>query len=227
LTTPRMTLASGMSEAEAIDRARQGDGESFEFLYKLHKRRVYSLCLRMIRDVEKAEDLTQEAFLQLHRKITSFRGESAFGTWLHRLTVNVVLMRLRKRVLPEVYLEDTLEPNEDGGPKRDYGSVDQVLAGSIDRVLLERVIESLAPGYRIIFILHDVEGYEHTEIAEMLGCSVGTSKSQLHKARINLRNQLNVTRAENGRCPATQEMKTEREVSVPTRRASKAVSTAA
>ena len=111
MTTASSTLALGMSEAEAIDRAKQGDGECFEILYKLHKRRVYSLCLRMIRDVESAEDLVQEAFLQLHRKITSFRGESAFGTWLHRLTVNVVLMRLLKRVLPEVYLEDTLEPN--------------------------------------------------------------------------------------------------------------------
>src|ERR1022692_859165 len=99
LATPRMMPASGMSEAEAIDRAKQGDDESFEFLYKLHKRKVYSLCLRMIRDVETAEDLTQEAFLQLYRKIASFRGESAFATWLHRLTVNIVLMRLRKRVL--------------------------------------------------------------------------------------------------------------------------------
>jgi RNA polymerase sigma-70 factor (ECF subfamily) len=181
----------------------------------------------MIRDVEAAEDLTQEAFLQLYRKIASFRGDSAFATWLHRLTVNIVLMRIRKRVLPEVYLEDTLEPNEDGGPKRDYGSEDRVLAGSIDRVNLERVIESLSPGYRIIFVLHDVEGYEHNEIAEMLGCSIGTSKSQLHKVRMILRDQLSVTRAENGRRPARQMVKTNREAIVPARRGSKAVATAA
>ena len=227
MTTPRMMLASGLSEAEAIEGAKQGNGECFEFLYKLHKKRVYSLCLRMIRDIDVAEDLAQEAFLQLYRKIASFRGESAFATWLHRLTVNIVLMRLRKRVLPEVYIEDTLEPGEDGGPKKEYGGEDRVLTGSIDRVNLERVIESLAPGYRIIFVLHDVEGYEHNEIAEMLGCSLGTSKSQLHKARMVLRNQLNATRAENGRCPAPQRMKTERKVTVPTIQGSKAAATAA
>jgi len=220
-------LASGMSETEAVEGAQQGDGDCFEFLYNLHKKRVYSLCLRMIRDVDAAEDLAQEAFLQLHRKIAGFRGESAFATWLHRLTVNIVLMRLRKRSLPEVYIEDTMEPAEDGGPKRDYGSEDRVLAASIDRVILERVIESLAPGYRVIFVLHDVEGYEHNEIAEMLGCSLGTSKSQLHKARIVLRNQLNVTRAENSRRPALRKMKTKQEVTVPTIRASKATATAA
>lgn len=218
MTTPSMMLASGMSEAEAIDRAKQGDGECFEFLYKLHKRRVYSVCLRMIGDVEMAEDLAQEAFLQLFRKIASFRGDSAFSTWLHRLTVNIVLMRVRKRGLPEVYLEDTLEPTEEGGPQKQYGAEDQVLAGSIDRVNLGRVIESLPPGYRIIFVLHDVEGYEHNEIAEMLGCSVGNSKSQLHKARMRLREQLNVTRAENSRRPAPRKMKTQREVTVATGR---------
>jgi RNA polymerase sigma-70 factor, ECF subfamily len=227
LTTPGMMLASGMTEAEAISRAQQGDGECFEILYNLHKRRVYSLCLRMIRDVESAEDLAQEAFLQLYRKIASFRGESSFSTWLHRLTVNVVLMRLRKRGLPEVYLEDTLEPLEEGGPKRDYGCADQVLSGSIDRVNLERVIESLSPGYRIIFVLHDVEGYEHNEIAEMLGCSVGNCKSQLHKARMNLRNQLNVTRAENSRRPAPRKIKTQQAVTVAKKQNSNAAVVAA
>lgn len=227
MATPRMMLASGMSETEAVEGAKQGHGECFEFLYNLHKKRVYSLCLRMIRDVDVAEDLAQEAFLQLYRKIALFRGDSAFATWLHRLTVNIVLMRLRKRVLPEVYIEDTLEPAEDGGPRKDYGSEDRVLAGSIDRVILKRVIENLAPGYRIIFVLHDVEGYEHNEIAEMLGCSLGTSKSQLHKARLVLRNQLNVTRAENRRRPAVRKMKAKREVTAPTIRGSKAAATAA
>jgi RNA polymerase sigma-70 factor, ECF subfamily len=218
LTTPRIVmLASAMSETEAIDRAKQGDRECFEFLYKLHKRRVYSLCLRMIGDVEAAEDFTQEAFLQLYRKIATFRGESAFATWLHRLTVNIVLMHVRKRRVPEVSLEETLVPIEDDGPQRNFGSEDQVLTGSIDRVNLERVVESLAPGYRIIFVLHDVEGYEHQEIAEMLGCSIGTSKSQLHKARMTLRQQLNVTRAENSRRPSPQKMKPQREVTVATR----------
>jgi RNA polymerase sigma-70 factor (ECF subfamily) len=188
--------ASGMSEAEAIERAQQGDGACFESLYGMHKRRVYSLCLRMTGNTAEAEDLTQEAFLQLYRKIATFRGESAFSTWLHRLAVNVVLMHLRKKGLPEVSLQETLEPTEDDGPRKDFGSQDQVLAGSVDRVNLERAVESLPPGYRIIFVLHDIEGYEHNEIAEMMGCSIGNSKSQLHKARMKLRDLLKVTRAE-------------------------------
>jgi len=196
VTAPRKMMASGISEAEAIDRAKQGDGECFESLYGMHKRRVYSLCLRMTSNTAEAEDLTQEAFLQLYRKIATFRGESAFSTWLHRLAVNVVLMHLRKKGLPEVSLQETLEPAEEDGPKKDIGAQDQVLAGSIDRVNLERAIESLPPGYRIIFVLHDIEGYEHNEIAEMMGCSIGNSKSQLHKARMKLRDLLKFTRAE-------------------------------
>jgi RNA polymerase sigma-70 factor (ECF subfamily) len=144
---------------------------------------------------EAAEDFTQEIFLQLYRKIASFRGESAFSTWLHTISVNVVLMQFRKKGLIEVSLEETLEPAEEDGPKKDYGSEDNALAGAIDRVILERVIESLPPGYRIIFVLHDVEGYGHGEIAEMLGCSIGNSKSQLHKARLKLRDLLKINRA--------------------------------
>ena len=196
LTTPKKVMASGMSEAEAISRAQQGDGLCFESLYSFHKRRVYSLCLRMTGNTAEAEDLTQEAFLQLYRKITTFRGESAFSTWLHRLAVNVVLMHLRKKGLPEVSLQEALEPAEEDGPKKDIGAHDQVLDGSIDRVNLERAIETLPPGYRIIFVLHDVEGYEHNEIAEMMGCSIGNSKSQLHKARMKLRDLLKASRAE-------------------------------
>jgi RNA polymerase sigma-70 factor (ECF subfamily) len=146
-------------------------------------------------NVEAAEDLTQEAFLQLYRKIASFRGESAFSTWLHRITVNVVLMHLRKKVLPEISLEEILEPIEDGGTQKELGSEDQVLAGSIDRVIIERAVESLPPGCRMIFVLHDLEGYEHNEIAEMLGCSIGNSKSQLFKARVKLRTLLKVERS--------------------------------
>jgi len=215
-----------MSEAEAIEGAKQDDGEYFEFLYKLHKRRVYSLSLRMIRDIEAAEDLSQEAFLQLYRKIATFRGESAFATWLHRLTVNIVLMHVRKRRVPEVSLEATLEPIEDGGPQKEYGPEDQSLAGSIDRVNLERAIEILPPGCRIIFELHDVEGYEHQDIAKMLGCSIGTSKSQLHEARMNLRQQLNVTHADNSRCPSSQKVKPQRQVTVATGQGSRAIAAA-
>jgi len=189
-------VAPGLSEAEAISRAQRGDANSFEILYGLHKRRVYSLCLRMTGNSAEAEDLTQEAFLQLYRKIGTFRGESAFSTWLHRMAVNVVLMHLRKKSLNQVSLDETLEPQQEDSPRKDLGAEDSSLAGSIDRVHLERAIGSLPPGYRMIFLLHDVEGFEHNEIAEMVGCSVGNSKSQLHKARMKLRDLLRSSRAE-------------------------------
>ena len=179
------------TEAEAIRRAQAGESTAFEFLYQLHSRRVYALCLRMVGNPADAEDLMQEAFLQLFRKIGTFRGESAFSTWLHRMTVNVVLMRLRKKSLPTDSLEETLEPDaENSGPKRDVGAPDLRLSGAVDRVNLERSIEKLPPGYRTVFVLHDVQGYEHNEIAGIMGCSVGNSKSQLHKARTRLRELL-------------------------------------
>ena len=185
-----IVLPCGMTEAEAISRAQAGEEASFEALYTLHKNRVYSLCLRMTSDCSRAEDLTQEAFLQLYRKIGSFRGESAFATWLHRLTVNIVLMAFRKKGLLETSLEESLEPWSEDGPVREYGAADRVLHGAVDRITLQRAITELPPGYRMIFLLHDVEGFEHNEIAKMLGCSIGNSKSQLHKARMKLRGLL-------------------------------------
>jgi RNA polymerase sigma-70 factor (ECF subfamily) len=179
-----------VGEAEAIEAAQAGDAEAFSKLYALHKRRVYTLCLRMLGNVSEAEDMTQEAFLHLFRKIGSFRGESAFSTWLHRLTVNLVLMQLRKKGLQLVSLEDTINPADEETPKRDFGSSDLHLTGLVDRVTLERAVASLPPGYRMVFVLHDVEGFEHNEIATMLQCSTGNSKSQLHKARLKLRELL-------------------------------------
>jgi RNA polymerase sigma-70 factor (ECF subfamily) len=180
-------LFAGMTEAEVIDRAREGDMDCFEALYHQHKRRVFSLCLRMTSNYAEAEDFMQEAFMQLHRKIGTFRGESAFSTWLHRLSVNIILMAWRKRGLDEVSLEETLEAQSEDGPKKEIGRRDDVLFGSIDRIGLDRALDDLAPGYRMTFVLHDIEGYEHNEIATMLGCSIGNSKSQLHKARMKLR----------------------------------------
>jgi RNA polymerase sigma-70 factor (ECF subfamily) len=182
--TRRIETPGEMPEAEAIRLAQQGDAAAFERLYRLHNRRVYSLCLRMVSNTAEAEDLTQEAFLQLFRKIATFRGESAFSTWLHRLSVNVVLMRLRKKSATETSLEEVTEPDEDsGGPRRDFGGPDLRLSGSLDRVNLQRAVEQLPPGYKSVFVLHDVQGYEHNEIADIMGCSIGNSKSQLHKAR--------------------------------------------
>jgi RNA polymerase sigma-70 factor (ECF subfamily) len=195
LTAASKKQGDKLSEAEAIERAKQGDAAAFEVLYDLHKRRVYSLCLRMTSNTAEAEDLTQEAFLQLFRKIGTFRGESAFSTWLHRMAVNVVLMQLRKKGLQLVPLEDESDGEEET-PKKDYGAQDNVLAGSIDRLQLKNAIDRLPPGYKSIFILHDVEGFEHNEIAELVGCSIGNSKSQLHKARMKLRELLKTSRAE-------------------------------
>ena len=184
------------SDENLIAQAQTGSRSAFEELVRRTSRLVYVRLFLDVGDPHEAEDLTQEAFLQLYRKIATFRGESAFSTWLHRLAVNVVLMHLRKKGLPEISLDEALEPQHEDGPKKDIGARDNVLAGSIDRVNLERAIESLPPGYRIIFVLHDVEGYEHNEIAEMMGCSIGNSKSQLHKARMKLRDLLKLSRAE-------------------------------
>jgi RNA polymerase sigma-70 factor (ECF subfamily) len=174
------------SDLELVRAAAAGDTAAFEQLYQQHYRRVYSLCLRMLGSTTQAEDLTQEVFLQVFRKLGSFRGDSAFTTWLHRLTVNQVLMHFRKR---GVKLEHT---SEEG----DFTNVvDTPLQSTrrismVDRLALEKAIGELPPGYRTVFTLHDIEGYEHEEIAGMLGVSVGTSKSQLHKARMRLRELL-------------------------------------
>ena len=172
-------------DAEILARAQAGDHHAFAH--------IYSLCLRMVGNVAEAEDLTQEAFLQLHRKIATFRGDSAFSTWLHRLSINVVLMHLRKKGLPLMSLDEAMEPSYDDGPGRSFGAPDLSLTGSIDRLALERAVAALPAGYRLIFVLHDVEGFEHNEIAAMLDCSVGNSKSQLHKARLKLRDALRLT----------------------------------
>lgn len=177
-------------EAMALARAQAGDHHAFAQLYSLHKRRIYSLCLRMVGNIAEAEDLTQEAFLQLHRKIATFRGDSAFSTWLHRLAINVVLMQLRKKGLSLISLDEAMEPAPEEGPGRSFGAPDLTLTGAIDRLALERAVTDLPAGYRLIFILHDVEGFEHNEIAAMLDCSIGNSKSQLHKARLKLREAL-------------------------------------
>lgn len=178
------------AQAEILSRAQSGDHQAFAQLYSLHKRRIYSLCLSMVGSVAEAEDLTQEAFLQFHRKIGTFRGESALSTWLHRLAINVVLMHLRKKGLQLTSLDEAMEPAPDQRPGRSFGAPDLTLAGAIDRLALQRAIDELPAGYRLIFVLHDIEGYEHNEIATLLDCSIGNSKSQLHKARLKLRDAL-------------------------------------
>jgi RNA polymerase sigma-70 factor (ECF subfamily) len=177
-------------EAEIIAQLQEGDTTRFYDLYQAHCRRIFSLCFRMIRDRELAEDLTQETFLIVFRRIGTFRGESAFSTWLHRLAVNVVFMHLRqqKSRITEVPYEE-INP-EDQSPMETRGEIDRVLSSADNRIVLERAIDQLPPGYRLVFVLHDIEGYEHREIAELLGCSLGNTKSQLHKARLKLRRLL-------------------------------------
>lgn len=157
--------------------------QAFEELFRLHRRLVYGLCLRMTQDVTEAEDVTQEVFVLLFRKIGGFRGEASFTTWLHRLTVNQVLMRFRKN---KSRREDALE-DEELQPHESVRTASPRAAQLLDRITLESAIAQLPPGYRAAFILHDIEGYEHEEVARLLGCAVGTSKSQLHKARTKLR----------------------------------------
>jgi RNA polymerase sigma-70 factor (ECF subfamily) len=171
------------SDFELAQKSAAGDSQAFGELYRRHFRRVYALTLRMMGNPTEAEDMTQEVFLQLFNKIGSFRGESAFTTWLHRMTVNQVLMHFRKRSTRSELLTDEGEtPVQIVRGTENPGAMPV-----IDRISLERAMAQLPTGYRTVFVLHDVEGYEHYEVAEMLGIAEGTSKSQLHKARLKLR----------------------------------------
>jgi RNA polymerase sigma-70 factor (ECF subfamily) len=182
------------SERSLVQRAQCGDEQAFATLFQLHKKRVYSVCLQMTKDVADAEDLTQEAFMQVFRSINSFRGDSAFSTWLYRVAVNTVLMKLRRRKSPPVLSLDEPISSDSPSLKREVGKEDLSLSGAIDRIALRRAIEELPGGCRQIFDLHEVEGYQHHEIAELLRCSIGNSKSQLHKAKMKMRDLLLPTR---------------------------------
>jgi len=181
-----------LPEAQLIRMAQRGDAGAFERLYRLHSARVYALCMRMLRNPDEAEDLTQEVFLHVFRKIQGFRGASAFSTWLHRVTVNTVLMRIRgSKLAKAAQAKDTPEgSDENGNARRELGAPDLHLEGYMDRVALENAIKQLPPRCKLMFVLYDVQGYAHGEIARLLGCSVGNAKSQLHKARVRLRKLL-------------------------------------
>ena len=179
----RLVEIAGATDHELTQAVSTGDMAAFEEIYRRHHRRVYSLCLRMTQNQSEAEDLAQDVFVQLFRKVGSFRGESAFTTWLHRMTVNQVLMHFRKKkVRDERNAEDEETPD-----RIEPGTENPNAMPVVDRIALDHAIAQLPPGYRTTFVLHDVEGYEHEEVARMMGCSVGTSKSQLHKARMKLR----------------------------------------
>jgi RNA polymerase sigma-70 factor (ECF subfamily) len=170
------------SDTDLVRRAKAGDAAAFESLFRAYQGRIYALCLRMQRQPERAEDMTQETFIRAWQKLDSFRGRSAFFTWLYRLAVNTVLADLRSRGRWQERLvegEDVVDRHA-APPRRDS-------SGAID---LERAVAGLPPQARLIFILHDVEGYRHREIASMTGLAEGTSKAHLHRARQQLREAL-------------------------------------
>lgn len=182
MPTPTMALHVVMSEAELVARAQDGEVAAFEALYRAHEARVYGLCLRMVADPYRAEDLTQEAFVRAWERLPSFRGLSSFATWLHRLTVNVVLGEIRARSRRQ----------EDGTAGPDLGVVPnpEPAPQPESEIDLERAIADLPPQARMVFVLHDVEGFCHAEIAELSGIAEGTSKAHLHRARRILRKAL-------------------------------------
>lgn len=170
--------------------------DEFEHLYRTYSPRVYSLCLQMTGNPDEAEDLTQETFLRLYQKLDTFRGESSFYTWLRRLAINVVLLRFQSACWRrETSLDQLMESDPAGAcpPRRQFGTLDTCLLGALDRINLQRAIAQLPPGFKSVLVMHDIQGFEHTEISHRLGCSIGTSKSQLHKARVKVRELLQET----------------------------------
>lgn len=182
---------STRSESEVIERLKLGDHAAFEEIYRRHRRRVYSVCVRVTRNSAEAEELTQDVFLRLFRKIGTFRGEASFGSWLYRVALNVCLMHARhERLMQFVSLNEDGEFEEADDANQQLGRDDAVLVGSVNRITLLATIQRLAPGYRMVLWLHDVLGYQHAEIAEIMGSTIGTSKSQLQKARMKIRAEL-------------------------------------
>ncbi len=185
-TTVSVVVDPNAQDIELCKLAADGSLAAFEIIYQRYHRRTYSLALRMTQSQTEAEDLTQEVFIQLFRKIGSFRGDSAFSTWLHRMTVNQVLMHFRKRSVKNEKTSEDGEIPEQAVP----GSINPGKMQVIDKIALKNAIAELPTGYKKVFVLHDIEGFEHEEVARMMGISVGTSKSQLHKARLKLRTLL-------------------------------------
>lgn len=172
-----------------VERCRANAPGAFEEVYKAHAPRLFGLICRLVGRIE-AEDLLQETFLAAHRKLGLYRGESALGTWLFRLATNLCLDHLRSRSGRWSQLTDALD-----GDVESHATAAGPILGTVDRLDLERAIAALPPGARLVFVLHDVEGFDHRQVGELLGLSDGTSKSQLHRARMRLRQMLASRRA--------------------------------
>jgi RNA polymerase sigma-70 factor (ECF subfamily) len=181
-----MMSSSKEADLQLVARCREGDLGAFEELYRAHAGRLYGLAMRMLGNAADAEDLLQEIFLSVHRKLDSFRGESALGTWLYRMAMNQILDYVRSRAGRAGQLTDGLD---DATVIAD-GMGHRLADRAIDRIDLERAMGELPDGCRAAFVLHDIEGLEHKEIAQVLGIAEGTSKSQVHKARLRLRGLL-------------------------------------
>jgi RNA polymerase sigma-70 factor (ECF subfamily) len=179
--------ATQNSDIALVGRALEGDPDAFASLFHLHKHRVYAVLLRMTNNTAEADDLTQDVFIRVFRKLRTFRGESALSTWLHRIAVTTALMHFRKQPPRQVSLNETGEQDAVPPTRREPGRQDDRLRFSLDRISLARALETLPPGYRTIFELHEIQGYGHQEIARLLHCSIGNSKSQLHKAKKSMR----------------------------------------
>ena len=169
-------------ESRQIEEAQRGDVKAFEKIYRTYSGRVFAICIRLSGNVEKSEDLTQDVFLRLWQRLGTFKGQSAFSSWLYRLTVNIVIDRIR--------WEQRRSGWETGPDALDSLPAPEKSGSAETRISLDDAITSLPPGARVAFVLHDIEGYRHGEIAEMTGMAVGTSKAQLHRARKLLRRAL-------------------------------------
>lgn len=195
ITNPGREAFRFQADKELVDRAVSGDADAFATLFQTHRGRVYAICLRMTNNVTEAEDLTQDAFMQVFRKLSTFRGESSLSTWLYRLAVNTILMHFRQRAPRAVSMDDEIDCSDKPPlPRHEFGKPDGHLRSSVERIALMRALETLPHGYRRIFELHEIEGYAHREIARLLHCSIGNSKSQLHKARQRIQKILSATR---------------------------------
>jgi len=195
MAIPAENIKAAVDKLSLVERAQRGDADALAELFETQRRRVYFLCLSMTNDVSEAEDLTQEACIHVFRNLVTFRGDSAFSTWVYRVAVNTVLMKLRRKKVPPMLSLD--QPASPDAPSlgHELGTRDPNLSGVIDRITLNRAIEALPPGCRKIFGLYAIHGYQHREIAELLQCSVGNSKSQLHKAKAKMRRSLSPKRS--------------------------------
>lgn len=186
----RERKAADLYAGKAIRSFNQGNIQSFEFIYRSYCEFVHRICLRMLRDPIEAEDATQDVFVCVFRKMNTFRGESAFSSWLYRLATNSVLMRFRKNKRKNAWISLDDHREDEAAFCSEIGAQDLRLSGLLDRIDLQSAIDVLPNGYKTAFVLHDIQGYDHSEIAKMFGHSTGSSKSQLHKARLRLRKLL-------------------------------------